>query len=342
MTLPTLPFVSFHPETIAGTLVGLCSPITLRTRAGRADLHPEGQWDPSMWAQDILSCIGDAIISTDISGRITYLNPAAEKITGWSVQEALGLPMADVMKIIDVATPRIPAEAAIDQDAVAGLAASRILIRRDGMETVVEDSVAPIHDQGGRAIGAVIVFRPLTEARATALRMSRLAQYDFLTGLPNRMLLGDRLTQALALAARYGRRLAVLFVDLDGFKDVNDTAGHAFGDQVLQSVAKRLVACVRGSDTVSRQGGDEFVILLSEIDDSRSLMPVAKKILAAIAVPHNLIPHVFHITASIGVSIFPQDGPDGGTLIQSADAAMYWVKQNGRNNIHLFDGQLKT
>ena len=134
----------------------------------------------------------------------------------------------------------------------------------------------------------------------------------------------------------------MLFVDLDGFKDVNDTAGHALGDQVLQSVAKRLLACVRGSDTVSRQGGDEFVILLSEIDDSRSLMPVAKKILAAIAVPHNLTPHVFHITASIGVSIFPQDGPDGGTLIQSADAAMYWVKQNGRNNIHLFDGQRKT
>ena len=103
----------------------------------------------------------------------------------------------------------------------------------------------------------------------------------------------------------------MLFVDLDSFKDVNDSAGHALGDQVLQSVAKRLLACVRGSDTVSRQGGDEFVILLSEIDDSRSLMPVAKNILAAIAAPHDLTPHVFHITASIGVSIFPQDGPDG-------------------------------
>jgi diguanylate cyclase (GGDEF)-like protein len=210
------------------------------------------------------------------------------------------------------------------------------------LETVVEDSAAPIHDREGNPIGAVIVFHPLTEARAIALRMSHVAQYDFLTGLSNRMLLRDRLAQAVALAARYGRRLAVLFVDLDGFKDVNDTAGHAFGDQVLQSVAKRLLACVRSSDTVSRYGGDEFVILLSEIDDSRSLMPVAKKTLAAIAAPHNLAPHVFHITASIGVSIFPQDGPNGETLIQSADAAMYWVKQNGRNNIHLFDGRLKT
>jgi len=109
----------------------------------------------------------------------------------------------------------------------------------------------------------------------------------------------------------------VLFVDLDSFKDVNDSAGHALGDQVLQSVAKRLLACVRGSDTVSRQGGDEFVILLSEIDDSRSLMPVAKKILAAIAAPHDFTPHVFHINASIGVSIFPQDGPNGETLIHA-------------------------
>ena len=134
----------------------------------------------------------------------------------------------------------------------------------------------------------------------------------------------------------------MLFVDLDSFKDVNDSAGHALGDQVLQSVATRLLACVRDSDTVSRQGGDEFVILLSEIEGSKSLMPVAKKILAAIAVPHKLTPHVFHITASIGASIFPQDGPDGGTLIKSADAAMYCAKQNGGNNIHLFNGRLKT
>jgi diguanylate cyclase (GGDEF)-like protein/PAS domain S-box-containing protein len=306
---------------------------------------PGWKCDPAVWAQDILNCMGDAIISTDISGRITYFNPAAERMTGWPVQEALGRSLAQVMRIIDAATcksPRHLTAAAIGQDAVAGLAATRVLIRRDGMETVVEDSVAPIHDQGGRAIGAVIVFRPLTEARATALRMSRLAQYDFLTGLPNRMLLGDRLTQALALAARYGRRLALLFVDLDRFKDVNDSAGHALGDQVLQSVAERLLACVRSSDTVSRQGGDEFVILLSEIDHWENLMPVAKKILAAIALPYDLTPHVFHITASIGVSIFPQDGGDGETLIQSADAAMYWAKQNGRNNIHLFDGRLKT
>jgi diguanylate cyclase (GGDEF)-like protein/PAS domain S-box-containing protein len=304
---------------------------------------------PSPWhrnsdevAQCTLNCIGDAILVTDISGQVTYLNPAAERMTGWPLEEASGRAVREVMRIIDGATReplRNSVELAFDQDALVSLPANSVLVRRDGLETVVEDSAAPIHDREGNAIGGVIVFRPLTETRSTAHRMSHFAQYDFLTGLPNRMLLGDRLTCALALAVRNGRRFAVLFVDLDRFKDVNDSAGHAVGDQVLQLVATRLLACVRGSDTVSRYGGDEFVMLLSEIDDSRSLMPVAKKILAAIAAPYTLKPHVFHITASIGISIFPQDGPDGGTLIQSADAAMYWVKQNGRNNVHLFDGR---
>jgi diguanylate cyclase (GGDEF)-like protein len=130
-------------------------------------------------------------------------------------------------------------------------------------------------------------------------------------------------------------------VDLDYFKQVNDSAGHATGDRLLRSIAGRLLACVRSSDTVSRYGGDEFVILLAEIDHSINLMPVAKKILSALTAPHNLEPHVFHITASIGVSVFPQDGRDGEILIQRADAAMYWVKQNGRNKIQFFNQEPK-
>jgi diguanylate cyclase (GGDEF)-like protein/PAS domain S-box-containing protein len=313
----------------------------------------EGQsrsgWRPdhAMSTRDILSCIGDAVIGVDIASRITYLNPAAERITGWSVQAALGLPMADVIKIIDVDTRKSRLHltgAAIDLDAVAYLAANRILIQRDGMEILTEESVTPIHDQDGHATGAVIVFRTLTEeARAKALKLSRLAQYDWLTDLPNRMLLKDRLGRALALAARYSRPLAVLFVDLDHFKQVNDSAGHAIGDRVLQSIARRLLACVRSSDTVSRYGGDEFVVLLSEIDHPRSLIPVARKILAAIAVPHDfLTPHVFHITASMGISVFPENGQDGESLVQSADAAMYWAKKNGPNKIQFFDRRMKT
>ena len=126
-------------------------------------------------------------------------------------------------------------------------------------------SVAPIHDREGQATGAVIVFRDVSAARAMALQMTHSAEHDFLTGLPNRMLLNDRIGQAIALAPRHRKQVAVLFLDLDGFKHINDSLGHPIGDKLLQSVASRLVDCVRGSDTVSRQGGDEFVVLLSEV-----------------------------------------------------------------------------
>lgn len=135
----------------------------------------------------------------------------------------------------------------------------------------------------------------------------------------------------------------MLFVDVDDFKQVNDSAGHTIGDRVLQSIARRLLGCVRNSDTVSRYGGDEFLILLSEIGHSRSLISVAKKILAAIAVPHDLLaPHVFHITASMGISMFPENGQDGETLVQNADTAMYWAKQGGGNDIRFFERQMKA
>jgi diguanylate cyclase (GGDEF)-like protein/PAS domain S-box-containing protein len=258
--------------------------------SGFSDGSPlsQSRRSPAEAAQFTLNCIRDAILTTDISGKVTYLNPTAERMTGWSLEEASGRAVGEVLKIIDGTTRepfRNPVELPRSEDTVVGLAANCVLIRRDGLETVVEDSAAPIHDQEGRVIGAVIVFHALTEARATALRMSHLAQYDFLTGLANRMLLKDRLTHALALAARYGRQLAVLFVDLDHFKQVNDSAGHALGDQMLRSIAERLLACVRSSDTVSRQGGDEFVILLSEIDHITNVMPIAKKILDVVAAP---------------------------------------------------------
>jgi diguanylate cyclase (GGDEF)-like protein/PAS domain S-box-containing protein len=340
---PFRPFQSGYDCGYIGSTLGSHK---LKNSGPEARSASDGQSDSARWAQHILRCIGDAIISTDASGRITYLNPAAERMTGWSVHEALGLPMAEVMKIIDAPgceSAQPLTDAANDLDAVADLAASRILIRRDGIETAIEDSVAPIRDREGRATGAVIVFRALSEeARARALRISRLAQHDCLTGLPNRLLLKDRLDRAIALATRHRRPLAVLFVDLDHFKDVNDTAGHAVGDRVLQAMAKRMQACVRSSDTVSRYGGDEFVVLLSEIDHPGSLMPVARKILTAVEAPHNLAPHVFQITASIGVSFFPQDGQDGRSLIQNADAAMYCAKQGGGNSVQLFAGCRKT
>ncbi len=168
-------------------------------------------------------------------------------------------------------------------------------------------------------------------------RMVHSAEHDFLTGLPNRMLLNDRIGQAIALAPRRRLNGAVLFLDLDGFKHINDSLGHAVGDQLLQSVAKRLMGCVRVSDTVSRQGGDEFVVLLPEVQHAEEAGITARRMLKAVAEAHVVGQHDLHVTASIGVSVYPDDGIDAETLIKNADTAMYQAKENGRQSFQLFE-----
>jgi diguanylate cyclase (GGDEF)-like protein/PAS domain S-box-containing protein len=290
-------------------------------------------------AQVTLNSIGDAVISTDISGSITFLNLVAEKMTGWPLREAGGRPMAEVFRIVD-ATSRLtipdPTEMAVGQDRTVNLPPNCSLIRRDGFEISIEDSVAPIHDHEGHATGAVIVFRDVSMARAMALQMTHSAEHDFLTGLPNRMLLNDRVSQAISSASRHAKKVAVLFLDLDGFKHINDSLGHPIGDKLLQSIAKHLVDCVRGSDTVSRQGGDEFVVLLSEVEHSEDATITAKKMLRAVANPHSINQHELHVTTSIGVSVYPDDGVDAETLIKNADTAMYQAKENGHQCYQFF------
>ena len=161
--------------------------------------------------------------------------------------------------------------------------------------------------------------------------MSHLAQHDFLTDLPNAVLLEDRIAQGIALAQRNGRQLAVLFMDLDHFKHVNDSLGHASGDKLLQSVALRLKACVRGSDTVSRKSGDEFIVLLADIAHPGHAAGTADKIISALAEEHRIAGQALLVTASIGIAIYPLDGADAQTLLKNADAAMYRAKESGRN-----------
>ena len=190
---------------------------------------------------------------------------------------------------------------------------------------------------------ASIEAQKLTEQVETAkVELDHLAHHDVLTGLPNRILLQDRLSQAIELARRQGRQLAVMFMDLDQFKHINDSLGHALGDQLLQSVAQRLVACVRQSDTVSRQGGDEFVLLFPHIEHAEDAALSAQKLLAALALPHHIDQHELHISASIGISIYPDDGQDTETLIKSADTAMYHAKENGRNNYKFFEQSMNA
>ncbi|MGH9386496.1 MAG: putative bifunctional diguanylate cyclase/phosphodiesterase [Vicinamibacterales bacterium] len=201
---------------------------------------------------------------------------------------------------------------------------------------------------GGLVLSFMLFAITRAQVRAfdTAARheseLRQLAQFDFLTGLPNRALLEDRLAQAIALAHRHERRVAVFFVDLDQFKHINDSFGHAIGDRLLQSVAGRLQACARSSDTVSRQGGDEFVLVLSEISRTADAVASAQKIISALVVPHHVRPHDIHTTVSIGASIYPEDGDDVAALLKAADTAMYQAKKNGRNRYQLFSPDMSA
>jgi diguanylate cyclase (GGDEF)-like protein/PAS domain S-box-containing protein len=296
-------------------------------------------------AQITLDSIGDAVICTDVSGNISFLNVVAEKLTGWPQREAAGQPLAEVFRLLDSTSRQaipLAEERGLERVSEIPPPASCILVRRDGSETPVEDSVAPIHDREGKTTGAVIVFRDVTAPRAMALELAYLAKHDFLTGLPNRMLLNDRIEQAITYAKRHVKRVAVLFLDLDGFKHINDSLGHSIGDKLLQSVSQRLVDCGRASDTVSRQGGDEFVVLLSEVHRAEDAAIAAARMLAAVAEAHLIDRHDLHVTSSIGVSVYPDDGLDAETLIKNADTAMYQAKENGRQNYQYFKPEMNT
>ena len=291
-------------------------------------------------AEVTLNSIGDAVLSTDIAGNVTYLNLAAEAMTGWSREAAAGRPLDEVFHIITRQTREVarnPMSLAVRLDKTVGLTPNCILVRRDGKETEIEDSAAPIHDKDGRVTGAVIVFRDVGTALETSRQMSHLAQHDVVTGLPNRLLLNDRLSEAIALGHRRSKPLAVCFLDVDGFKDINDVLGHAAGDRLLRSIAARVSGALRASDTVSRYGGDEFVIVLSEIEHAEDAASVARKILRAVAEPHRINAQVVNITASLGVTLFPDHGRDADTLIANADAAMYDAKRAGLGQYRIFD-----
>jgi diguanylate cyclase (GGDEF)-like protein/PAS domain S-box-containing protein len=305
--------------------------------------NAEALFDEKERAQVTLNSIGDAVVSTNILEQVTYLNPRAEDLTGWSQSEAAGRPLEEVFRIIDattrIATPN-PLLLAMRENKAVALPPNCVLIRRDGAETAIEDSTAPIHDRRGILTGAVMVFHDVSVARALTLKMSYLAQHDSLTDLPNRVLLSDRLNEAITLSSRHRRKLAVLCLDLDRFKHINDSLGHLVGDRLLQSVARRLSTCVRASDTLSRQGGDEFVVLLWEIRHSEDAAIAAQKILQALRAPHHIDQHELHITGSIGIASFPDDGADAEMLMNRADVAMYHAKGCGRDNYQFFKPEM--
>ncbi len=302
-------------------------------------------------ARITLDSIADAVLTADARGLVTYLNPVAEVMTGWSFREAMTQPVETIFQVVDSRTrepfvsplQRLRQPTPRSQPRDSGTALEYTLIRRDGFEYIIEDSVAVMHDPQGTAIGAVIVFHDITASRAAALRMAHLAQHDSLTGLPNRVLLFERLALAVVLARRHKKQVGVLFLDIDNFKQINDSLGHTTGDRLLQSVGRRLVSCVRGSDTVCRQGGDEFVVLLTEIETPLDAARISENIIDAFLNPHFIDEQELQVTLSIGISVYPDTDDIEDTaqhcaslVLQNADTAMYHAKLTGRNNYQFF------
>ena len=296
-------------------------------------------------AQSTLSSIGDAVITTDFDGNVLLLNTVAELLTGWTQSEAAGMPLDDVLQLVNQLT-RLP----INNPATHAVRENKIivddpnnytlLISRDNNEFAIEYSAAPIRNTVGDILGCVLIFHNTTEKFQLMEQISWQAGHDTLTHLPNRTLLSDRITQAIAHAHLQEHMLLVCFMDLDGFKAVNDQHGHELGDKLLIEVAHRLLNVVRSDDTVSRLGGDEFVLLLSEIDTMDEVDILITRILDEMSRPYLIAQQTLKISASIGVTVFPFDSSDTDTLIRHADQAMYEAKQSGRNRFHLFDASM--
>lgn len=290
-------------------------------------------------AEVTLNAISDGVIGADTEGNVDFINPAAEVLTGWSKSQASGQPIENVMPIdIDnsLGYEPHPVQLALQKRSVVGLSAGAVLVKRDGSRVDIEDSAAPIFDYRGNLTGAVIVFHDVSEERAMRLKMTYLAHHDHLTQLPNRVLFQDRLEQAVRAARRYGHHLAIMFIDLDNFKHINDSLGHTVGDRVLVAVADALTRSVRASDTVSRQGGDEFVVLLPALQEDNDVETIAMKILQAISVGHLINEKTLYVSASIGISFFPSDAVNVEDLIKHADTALYDAKEKGRNRYQFF------
>lgn len=243
-------------------------------------------------------------------------------------------------------TVMVAAQAFTEREAVV-FAAAQAVDRREEAGNDKTPHSAPsevqLREANERLVVAAVHAQTMAEiAERATNQMAYMAEHDFLTGLPNRYLLTDRLAQAIALARRHGKKLALMFLDLDHFKYINDSLGHTVGDQLLQSVAKRLLACVRHSDTVSRQGGDEFVVLLPEVEAAQDATISAEKFIKAVAEPHLIGDHQLHVTLSIGISLYPDDGNDVETVVRNADIAMYYAKNKGRNSCQRFTPDLNT
>ncbi|MDC8756791.1 EAL domain-containing protein [Janthinobacterium fluminis] len=286
-------------------------------------------------AASVFAHAREGIMVTDLSGTIVEVNDTFSQITGYSREEALGQ-NPRMLK-----SGRQPAEfytemwrALVDDGHWCGEAWNR---RKDGEFYAQKVTVSAVRDAAGATQNYVALFTDITHMKQHAQQIEHIAHFDALTGLPNRVLLGDRLQQAIAHSQRHQQSLAVVYLDLDGFKAINDRHGHKTGDELLIGVAQRLKAALREGDTIARIGGDEFVAVLVELDQPQDCEPVLARLLQAAAAPLRVEQLELRVSASVGVTLYPQDGADADLLMRHADQAMYQAKQAGKNRYHLFD-----
>jgi len=277
----------------------------------------------------------EGVVITDPQGRMVDVNQAFERITGYSREEALGR-TAQFLRSgrdgPDVVQPLLAELQA--QGRCQGEVWSR---RKNGEAYAGLLTVSRVDDAAGRPQNYVALFADVTSMRVQQERLEHLAHFDALTGLPNRLLLSDRLRQGMAHSRRHSQALAVLYLDLDGFKAINDSHGHDVGDALLISVAGQMKSALRESDTLARMGGDEFVVVLGQLPRAEDCLPLVERLLKACATPLRVQALLLQVSASIGITLFPQDDSDVDQLLRHADQAMYQAKQLGKNRYHLFD-----
>jgi diguanylate cyclase (GGDEF)-like protein/PAS domain S-box-containing protein len=291
----------------------------------------------------ILQSIGDAVVVTDSGGRVEYLNSPAQKLMGWTQQAAQGKPLAEVFHLVNAKSREHvldPVALVLREGKMISQDGNMILLAHDGRELAIEDSAAPVRDERGNINGVVMVFRDITEQKNAQRQISQLVYHDHLTGLPNRRLLQDRVEKAISSSNRNDSRLALLLVDLDHFKVINDTLGHETGDKMLMQTGDRLKNCIREQDTIARIGGDEFVIMLANMHEASEAAVVAQKILASLSSPYLINGAELHSSPSMGISIYPEDGQDFVMLMKHADAAMYHTKESGRASYRFYTEEM--
>ncbi|MEH1917171.1 GGDEF domain-containing response regulator [Nostoc sp.] len=288
----------------------------------------------------IINSMGCAVIVTYANGCIEMMNPIAELITGWKQSEAFG---KDLIEVVNLVNKDIGEKIenlgtyVIEAGEVFNLPENCTLITKDGKEIAIGDNVAPIRDRDGKITGAVLVFQDITKRKQTEAQLIRNAFYDGLTELPNRILFLDRLRQTIERSKRRSDYyFAVLFLDLDGFKEINDRFGHGIGDDFLVAIARRLESCLRSGDTVARFGGDEFTVLLEDIKDITDATNVAKRIQDSLRLPVNLNGYQLSTTASIGITWNFSNYEEPATLLRDADIAMYQAKRQGKATYTIF------